>query len=59
MLKWTVYLMIPYATWEDVEAENETQAIEKCDINSIANVLPDSSEPSSWMAIERLENADE
>lgn len=31
MPKFNVYLMTPYCTWEDIEAEDETEAIAQCD----------------------------
>ena len=32
MPKFTVHLMTPYCSWEDVEAKNRKEAIDKCHI---------------------------
>jgi len=46
MKKFTVYLMTPYSTWEDVEAEDEDKAIAKCSTEAGF----DCNEVQSWLA---------
>jgi len=46
MKKFTVYLMTPYSTWEDVEAEDEDKAIAKCSLEEGF----DCNEVQSWLA---------
>jgi hypothetical protein len=48
MKKFTVHLMHPYVTWEDVEAKNEDAAIEKCRAES--TIGNDCNEVQSWLA---------
>ena len=46
MKKFTVYLMTPYSTWKDVEAEDEDKAIAKCSTEAGF----DCNEVQSWLA---------
>lgn len=36
--RYTVYLLTPYCTWENVEASSKKEAIEMCQENSIEGV---------------------
>ena len=45
MKKFTVHLMTPYVTWEDVEAEDSDAAIAKCALEKCYDI----NEVSSWL----------
>ena len=47
MAEYTVLFMTPYATYENVEATNEDEAIRKCEMPAEF----DANEPHMWMAI--------
>lgn len=51
MSKFTVYLMTPYCTWENVEAKDEDEAIRKCD----SPPEFDWTEPHTFLAVEEEE----
>lgn len=46
MAKFTVHLMTPYCTWEDIEAADEDAAIRKCALEKGF----DCNEVQSWLA---------
>jgi len=49
---WTVYLMVPYMTWEDIKARTEGEALDRCH-------YPwefDCNEPHYWLAVEEEED---
>ena len=46
--KFTVHLMHPYVTWEDVEARDENEAIAKCMDENVPG--SDCNEVQSWLA---------
>ena len=48
MKKFTVHLMHPYVTWEDVEAKDEDEAIAKC--RNESTIGNDCNEVQSWLA---------
>ena len=47
MAKFTVYLMTPCLTWEDVEAKNKDEAIRQCENFPIPGEAD--GEPHSWL----------
>lgn len=55
MLKFTVYLMKPVLTWENVEAENEEDAIAQCNSGPDVDICSDG-EPMQFIAIEQEES---
>jgi len=50
--RFTVHLMTPYCTWENVEAKDEDEAIKKCEIPPEF----DGNEPHSFMTSEEEED---
>ena len=53
--RFTVHLMTPYCTWENVEAKDEDEAIKKCEIPPEF----DGNEPHSFMTSEEEEDEKE
>ena len=51
-MKFTVHMLRPYVSWEDVEADNQDAAIEKCRNDPAVSTVYDCNEITSWIANE-------
>jgi len=56
-MKFTVHMLRPYVSWEDVEADDQDAAIEKCRNDPAVSAVYDCNEITSWIANE--EESDE
>ena len=54
-MKFTVHMLRPYVSWENVEADNRDAAIEKCRNAPDVSSVYDCNEITSWIATEEEE----
>jgi len=51
-MKFTVHMLRPCLSWEDVEADNQDEAIKKCRNDPVVLAVYDCNEITSWLATE-------